>query len=64
MIINENLQYEESELRLIIYQIAIGMAMQLAIISIFISIPIITIENKPKVVMPSIVNYNQYGEWH
>jgi hypothetical protein len=60
--INENLEYEESELRLIIYQIAIGMAMHLAIIAIFISIPIITMENKPIIVMPNIVDYNQYGE--
>ena len=62
MTINENLEYEESELRLIIYQIGIGMAMHLAIIAIFISIPIITMENKPIIVMPNIVDYNQYGE--
>ena len=62
MTINENLEYEESELRLIIYQIAIGMAMHLAIIAIFVSIPIITMENKPTIVVPNIVDYNQYGE--
>ena len=62
MIINENLEYEESELRLIVYQIAIGITMHLAIIAVFISIPIITMENKPIVVMPSIVDNNQYGE--
>ena len=62
MTINENLEYEESELRLIIYQIAIGMAMHLAIIAIFVSIPIITMENKPIIVVPNIVDYNQYGE--
>ena len=62
MTINENLEYEESELRLIIYQIAIGMAMHLAIIAIFISIPIITMENRPIIVMPNIEDYNQYGE--
>ena len=62
MIINENLDYEESELRLIIYQIAIGISMHLAIIAIFISIPIITTENKPSVVIPNIVDYNQYGK--
>ena len=62
MIINENLEYEESELRLIVYQIAIGITMHLAIIAIFISVPIITMENKPIVVMPSIVDNNQYGE--
>ena len=62
MTINENLEYEESELRLIIYQIAIGMAMHLAVIAIFVSIPIITMENKPIIVMPNIVDYNQYGE--
>jgi hypothetical protein len=61
--INENLEYEESELRLIIYQIAIGMAMHLAIIAIFVSIPIITMENKPTIVVPNIVDYNQYGEY-
>ena len=60
MIINENLEYEESELRLIVYQIAIGITMPLAIIAIFISIPIITMEKKPIVVMPSIVD--QYGK--
>ena len=60
MIINENLEYEESELRLIVYQIAIGITMHLAIIAIFISIPIITMEKKPIVVMPSIVD--QYGK--
>ena len=60
--INENLDYEESELRLIIYQIAIGISMHLAIIAIFISIPIITTENKPSVVIPNIVDYNQYGK--
>ena len=62
IIINENLEYEDSELRLIVYQIAIGITMHLAIIAIFISIPIITMENKPIVVMPSIVDNNQYGE--
>ena len=60
--LNENLEYEESELRLIIYQIAIGISMHLAIIAIFISIPIITTENKPSVVIPNIVDYNQYGK--
>ena len=60
MIINENLEYEESELRLIVYQIAIGITMHLAIITILIYIPIIAMENKPIVVMPSIVD--QYGE--
>ena len=64
MIINEDLEYEESEQRLIIYQIAIGMSIHLAILAIFISIPIITLENKPRVVIPSIVDYNQYGEYH
>ena len=63
MIINENLEYEESELRLILYQIAIGLSMHLAILAIFISIPIITIESKPRVVIPNIVDYNQYGEY-
>ena len=62
MIINENLEYEESELRLIVYQIAIGISMHLAIIAIFISIPIITTEKKPSVVIPSIVEYNHYGK--
>ena len=62
MIINENLEYEESELRLIVYQIAIGITMHLAIIAIFISIPIITTEKKPSVVIPSIVEYNHYGK--
>jgi hypothetical protein len=47
-----------------IYQIAIGMSMHLAILAIFISIPIITMENKPRVVIPSIDDYNQYGEYH
>ena len=60
--INENLEYGESELRLIIYQIGIGMAMHLAIIAILVSIPIISMENKPIIVMPNIVDYNQYGE--
>ena len=60
--LNENLEYEESELRLIIYQIAIGISMHLAIIAIFISIPIITTEKKPIVVIPSVVEYNQYGK--
>ena len=64
MIINEDLEYEESEQRLIIYQIAIGMSIHLAILAIFISIPIITMENKPRVVIPNIVDYNQYGEYH
>ena len=62
MIINEDLEYEESEQRLIIYQIAIGMSIHLAILAIFISIPIITMENKPRVVIPTIVDYNQYGD--
>ena len=62
IIINENLKYEESELRLIVYQIAIGITMHLAIIAIFMSIPIITMANKPTVVMPRIVDYNQYGK--
>ena len=62
MIINENIDYEESELRLIIYQIAIGISMHLVIIAILIYIPIITTEKKPSVVVPSIVEYNQYGK--
>ena len=62
LIINEDLEYEESEQRLIIYQIAIGMSIHLAILAIFISIPIITMENKPRVVIPTIVDYNQYGD--
>ena len=62
LVINENLDYEESELRLIVYQIAIGMSMHLAILAIFISIPIITMENKPRVVIPTVVDYNQYGD--
>ena len=62
MVINENLDYEESELRLIIYQIAIGISMHLAILALFISIPIITIENKPRIVIPTIMDYNQYGD--
>ena len=62
MIINEDLEYEESEQRLIIYQIAIGMSIHLAILAIFISIPIITMEHKPRVVIPNIVDYNQYGD--
>ena len=62
MTFNENLEYEESELRLILYQIAIGISMHLAIIAVFISIPIITMENKPRVVIPNIVDYNQYGD--
>ena len=62
LVINENLDYEESELRLIVYQIAIGMLMHLAILAIFISIPIITMENKPRVVIPTVVDYNQYGD--
>ena len=60
--INENIDYEESELKLIIYQIAIGVSMHLAILAIFISIPIITIENKPRIVIPTIMDYNQYGD--
>ena len=60
--INENIAYEESELKLIIYQIAIGVSMHLAILAIFISIPIITMDNKPRVVIPTIVDYNQYGD--
>ena len=62
MIINEIVEYEESELRLILYQIAIGISMHLAIIVILISIAIITMENKPRVVIPSIGDYNQYGD--
>ena len=62
MIINENLEYEESELRIILYQIGIGISMHLAIIAVFISIPIITMENTPRVVIPSLVDYNQYGD--
>ena len=62
--INENIDYEESELRLIIYQIAIGVSMHLAILALIISIPIITMENKPRVVIPNIVDPNQYGEYH
>jgi hypothetical protein len=60
--LNENLEYEESELRLIIYQIAIGMSMHLSVLAIFISILIITMENKPRIVIPTIMDYNQYGD--
>ena len=63
LMINEDLEYEESEQRIIIYQIAIGISMHLAILAIFISIPIITMESKPRVVIPNIVKYNQYGEY-
>ena len=60
--INENLEYGESELRLIIYQIGIGMAMHLAIIAVLVLIRVNTMENKPRIVVPNIVDYNQYGE--
>ena len=62
MTINENLEYEESELRLIICQIGIGMAMHLAIIAVLVLIRVNTMENKPIIVVPNIVDYNQYGE--
>ena len=64
MIINEDLEYEESELRLIICQIAIGISTHLAIVAIFITVSIITMAKKPRVVIPNIVDYNQYGEYH
>ena len=60
--ISENLEYEESELRLIIYQIAIGISLNLIIIAIFISIPILTMEFNPRVVTPKITNQNQFGK--
>ena len=62
LIINENLEYEESELRLIIYQIAIGILLHLVILAIFISIPILTTEFNPRVVTPKITNQNQFGK--
>ena len=62
MVINDNLDYEASEIRLIICQIAIGMSMFLALLALFISISIITIENKPRIVIPTIMDYNQYGD--
>ena len=63
LIINENIEYEESELRLIIYQIAIGILLHLVILAIFISIPILTMEFNPRVVSPEITNQNQFGKW-
>ena len=61
--INENLEYEESELPdLSSTKLSKEMAMHLAVIAIFVSIPIITMENKPIIVVPNIVGYNQYGE--
>ena len=60
-IIDENLEYEESELRLIIYQIAIGISLNLIILAIFISIPILTMKFIPRVVMPKVTNQNQFG---
>ena len=60
MIINENLEYEESELPdLSSTKLSKEMAMHLAVIAIFVSI---TMENKPIIVVPNIVDYNQYGE--
>ena len=58
--INENLEYEESELPdLSSTKLSKEMAMHLAVIAIFVSI---TMENKPIIVVPNIVDYNQYGE--
>ena len=62
LIINENVEYEESELRLIIYQIAIGISLHLVILAIFISIPFLTTEFNPRVVTPKITNQNQFGK--
>ena len=60
MTINENLEYEESELPdLSSTKLSKEMAMHLAVIAIFVSI---TMENKPIIVVPNIVDYNQYGE--
>ena len=59
---SENLEYEESELRLIIYQITIGILLNLIIIAIFISISILTMEFNPRVVTPKITNQNQFGK--
>ena len=60
LIINENIEYEESELRLIIYQIVIGILLHLIILAIFIPIRTLTMEFKPRVVTPKITN--QFGK--
>ena len=59
---SENLEYEESELRLIIYQISIGISLNLIIIAIFISISILTMEFNLSVITPKITNQNQFGK--
>ena len=59
---SENLEYEESELRLIIYQIFIGISLNLIIIAIFISISILTMEFNLSVITPKITNQNQFGK--
>ena len=59
---DENLNdYDESEMKLIVYQMGIAILLNLIIISMFISIPIITLEYKPPLVMPHIPN--QFGEY-
>ena len=60
LIINENIEYEESELRLIIYQIVIGILLHLIILAIFIPIRTLTMEFNPRVVTPKITN--QFGK--
>ena len=56
------IEYEESELRLIICQSAIGVLLYLIILAIIISIAILTTEFNPRVVTPKITNHNQFGK--
>ena len=57
----EDLSYEESEMKIINYQIGITIILHLAILAMSISIPFITMVSSPRLVVPDITK-DQFGK--
>ena len=57
----EDLSYEESEMKIITYQIGITIILHLAILAMSISIPFITMVPSPLLVAPDITK-DQFGK--
>ena len=58
----EDLSYEESEMKIINYQIGITIILHLAILAMSISIPFITMVSSPRLVVPDI-RKDQFGKY-
>ena len=56
MYVLEEMTYEESEIKVIQCEVCTAMILNVAILAIFISIPIITTKFSPRVVLPDTQN--------